>query len=146
MRWIATNAGHEGSIVVQKVREMKDEEGFNALTDTYENLVQGRRHRSGEGRALGAAELLVDRVAPPHDRGARLGDSGGEEGSAGMPGGGRHGRNVLNDWKLELRNSEVEEFGKRPGELSRLAGPVLIVIGTASACRASAVVGLERLS
>ena len=40
MRWIATNAGQEGSIVVQRVREMKDEEGFNALTDTYENLVQ----------------------------------------------------------------------------------------------------------
>src|SRR6202521_4955474 len=39
MRWIAPNAGQEGSIVVQKVREMKDEEGFNALTDTYENLV-----------------------------------------------------------------------------------------------------------
>ena len=39
MRWIAANAGQEGSIVVQKVREMKDEEGFNALTDTYENLV-----------------------------------------------------------------------------------------------------------
>src|SRR4051794_31683523 len=41
MRWIATNAGHEGSIVVQRVREMKSaEEGFNALTDKYENLVQ----------------------------------------------------------------------------------------------------------
>ncbi len=40
MRWIATNAGHEGSIVVQKVREMKDSEGFNALTDTYEDLVK----------------------------------------------------------------------------------------------------------
>jgi chaperonin GroEL len=41
MRWIATNAGQEGSIVVQKVREMKTaDEGFNALTDTYENLVQ----------------------------------------------------------------------------------------------------------
>jgi chaperonin GroEL len=39
MRWIATNAGHEGSIVVQKVRDLKDEEGFNALTDKYENLV-----------------------------------------------------------------------------------------------------------
>src|SRR5881409_792016 len=39
LRWIATNAGHEGSIVVQKVREMKDEEGFNAQTDKYENLV-----------------------------------------------------------------------------------------------------------
>jgi len=40
LRWIATNAGQEGSIVVQKVRELKDEEGFNALTDKYENLVQ----------------------------------------------------------------------------------------------------------
>src|SRR5213593_43772 len=40
MRWIATNAGHEGSIVVQRVNEMKDEEGFNAQTERYENLVQ----------------------------------------------------------------------------------------------------------
>jgi chaperonin GroEL len=41
MRWIAMNAGHEGSIVVQKVKEMKTaEEGFNALTEKYENLVQ----------------------------------------------------------------------------------------------------------
>src|SRR4030081_774786 len=40
MRWIATNAGQEGSIVVQKVREMKEEEGFNALNDTFENLVK----------------------------------------------------------------------------------------------------------
>ena len=39
MRWIAANAGHEGSIVVQRVREMKDEEGFNAQTEHYENLV-----------------------------------------------------------------------------------------------------------
>jgi chaperonin GroEL len=40
MRWIASNAGHEGSIVVQKVREMKDSEGFNAQTETYEDLVK----------------------------------------------------------------------------------------------------------
>ena len=40
MRWIATNAGHEGSIVVQKVRDLGSDEGFNALTDTYENLVK----------------------------------------------------------------------------------------------------------
>jgi chaperonin GroEL len=40
MRWIAANAGHEGSIVVQRVKEMKDEEGFNAQTDQYENLVR----------------------------------------------------------------------------------------------------------
>jgi chaperonin GroEL len=40
LRWIASNAGQEGSIVVQKVKEMKDEEGYNAQTDKYENLVQ----------------------------------------------------------------------------------------------------------
>src|SRR5438552_319935 len=40
MRWIAMNAGHEGAIVVQKVRELKDSSGFNALTDTYEDLVK----------------------------------------------------------------------------------------------------------
>jgi chaperonin GroEL len=41
MRWIANNAGVEGSIVVQKVLESKDEEwGFNAQEEKYENLVQ----------------------------------------------------------------------------------------------------------
>ena len=39
-RWIATNAGHEGSIVVAKVKEGKGDEGFNAATDTYEDLVK----------------------------------------------------------------------------------------------------------
>jgi chaperonin GroEL len=40
MRHIATNAGAEGSIVVAKVRDMKQDEGFNAATDTYEDLVK----------------------------------------------------------------------------------------------------------
>ncbi|MCY4029351.1 MAG: chaperonin GroEL [Acidobacteria bacterium] len=41
MRWISQNAGFEGSIVVQKVRETSNaEEGFNAQNETYENLVQ----------------------------------------------------------------------------------------------------------
>jgi chaperonin GroEL len=40
MRWIAINAGEEGSIVVAKVRDMKQDEGFNAATDTYEDLVK----------------------------------------------------------------------------------------------------------
>ena len=40
MRWIATNAGQEGSIVVQKVREQSaDADGFNAQTEVYENLI-----------------------------------------------------------------------------------------------------------
>jgi chaperonin GroEL len=40
MRWIANNAGKEGSIVIAKVRDMGPEEGFNALTDRYEDLVK----------------------------------------------------------------------------------------------------------
>src|SRR6187200_3387209 len=41
LRWIATNAGVEGSIVVQKVKESKDASyGYNAATDTYEDLVK----------------------------------------------------------------------------------------------------------
>jgi chaperonin GroEL len=39
LRWIANNAGQEGSIVVSKVKDMGPEEGFNALNDQYENLV-----------------------------------------------------------------------------------------------------------
>ena len=40
MRWIAQNAGFEGSIVVQKVHDASDrDEGFNAQNETYENLV-----------------------------------------------------------------------------------------------------------
>jgi chaperonin GroEL len=41
MRWIATNAGLEGSIIVSKVKEMKNQdEGFNAQTEVYEDLVK----------------------------------------------------------------------------------------------------------
>jgi chaperonin GroEL len=41
MRWIAANAGAEGSIVVARVRESQIvDEGFNAATDTYEDLVK----------------------------------------------------------------------------------------------------------
>ena len=38
LRQIVANAGLEGSIVVQKVREGKDDFGFNAQTEKYENL------------------------------------------------------------------------------------------------------------
>jgi chaperonin GroEL len=38
LRQIVENAGIEGSIVVQKVREGKDDFGYNARTDKYENL------------------------------------------------------------------------------------------------------------
>lgn len=38
MRLIVENSGIEGSIVIQKVKEGKDDFGFNARTDKYENL------------------------------------------------------------------------------------------------------------
>jgi chaperonin GroEL len=40
LRWIANNAGHEGSIVVAKVRELAAESGFNAQTEKFENLIE----------------------------------------------------------------------------------------------------------
>jgi chaperonin GroEL len=41
IRMIVQNAGGEGSIVVEKVRSAKDNSfGYNALTDTYEDLIQ----------------------------------------------------------------------------------------------------------
>jgi chaperonin GroEL len=39
LRQIAVNAGEEGSIVVQKVREGKGSFGYNAQTDTYGDLI-----------------------------------------------------------------------------------------------------------
>ena len=65
MRWIATNAGHEGSIVVQRVKEMKGEEGFNAQTEQYENLVDAgvidptKVVRSALQNAASIASLLL---------------------------------------------------------------------------------------
>jgi chaperonin GroEL len=40
LRMIAANAGFEGSIVVEKVKNQKGDYGFNAQTDTYENLMK----------------------------------------------------------------------------------------------------------
>jgi chaperonin GroEL len=39
LRWIAGNAGHEGAIVVARVREMTGDDGFDAQTEQYRNLV-----------------------------------------------------------------------------------------------------------
>ena len=40
MRWIATNAGHEGSIVVQKVQRDEGRRGLQRADRQYENLVK----------------------------------------------------------------------------------------------------------
>ncbi len=40
IRWIVNNAGLEGSVIVNKVKEGKDDYGFNAQTEQYENLIK----------------------------------------------------------------------------------------------------------
>lgn len=40
IRWIVNNAGVDGSVVVNKVKEGKDDFGFNAQTEQFENLMQ----------------------------------------------------------------------------------------------------------
>ena len=39
LRQIVANAGGEGAVIVQKVREGKDDFGYNARTETFENLL-----------------------------------------------------------------------------------------------------------
>jgi chaperonin GroEL len=65
LRQIANNAGLEGAVVVARVREMKGDEGFNALTDVYENLVDAgvidpaKVVRSALQNAASIASLLL---------------------------------------------------------------------------------------
>jgi len=40
LRWIAGNAGQEGSVVVEKVRQAKGSNGYNASTEEYEDLMK----------------------------------------------------------------------------------------------------------
>jgi chaperonin GroEL len=39
-RQIANNAGWEGSVVVEKIKEMKQDMGFNALTEKFEDMIK----------------------------------------------------------------------------------------------------------
>jgi chaperonin GroEL len=66
LRMIVANAGGEGSIVVEKIRASKDKNfGYNALTDTYEDLVQAgvidptKVTRSALQNAASIAALLL---------------------------------------------------------------------------------------
>ena len=94
MRHIATNAGHEGSIVVQKVRELKDAEGFNALTEVYEDLVKAgdidptKVVRSALQNSSSIASLLLTTEAMiseiPEEKKDAPGMPGGGGGMGGM--------------------------------------------------------------
>ena len=91
MRHIATNAGAEGSIVVAKVKELKNQdEGFNAATDTYEDLVKAgvidpaKVVRSALQNASSIASLLLTTEALVSE----IPEDKKESGGGGMHGGG----------------------------------------------------------
>ena len=97
MRWIATNAGHEGSIVVQKVREQTGaDEGFNAQTETYENLVEAGvvdptkvvcaalQNAASIAALLLTTEALVSEIPEENTDAGMPGGAGGMGGMGGM--------------------------------------------------------------
>jgi chaperonin GroEL len=69
LRQIAGNAGHEGAVVVARVRELKGDEGFNAQTEVYGNLVEAgvidptKVVRSALQNAASIAALLLSTEA-----------------------------------------------------------------------------------
>jgi chaperonin GroEL len=88
IRQIALNAGVEASIVVAKVREGKGGFGYNAQTDTYEDLVKAgvidptKVVRSALQNAASIAGLLLTTEAVVVEKPEPAGSAGG-----GMPGG-----------------------------------------------------------
>ena len=98
MRQIAHNAGFEGSIVVEKVRNGKDGFGFNAATGEYEDLFKAgvidpkKVSRVALQNAASVSSLLLttecaicDKPEPkPAAPAAQGGDMGGMGGMGGM--------------------------------------------------------------
>jgi chaperonin GroEL len=93
LRWIATNGGQEGSIVVQKVKDGDADFGFNAQTEKYESLVKAGvidptkvvrsalQHSSSIASLLLTTEALVSEI-PEEKKEAPM--PGGHGGMGGM--------------------------------------------------------------
>jgi chaperonin GroEL len=90
IRQIANNAGKEGSIVVERVREGKGNFGYNAQTDVYEDLVEAgvidptKVTRTALQNAASIASLLLTTEAGVVEQPE-------EEKAPAMPGGGMGG-------------------------------------------------------
>jgi chaperonin GroEL len=91
IRLIVENAGEEGSVVVNKVKDGKDDFGYNAFTGQYENLVKSgvidptKVARTALENAASVAALLLtteativekpkEEKAPPMPPGGGMGD------------------------------------------------------------------------
>ena len=96
LRWISQNAGKEGSIIVQQVKDSKDVEfGYNAATETFENLVAAGvidptkvvrtalQNASSIASLLLTTEALVSEI-PEEKPAAPAGGPGGPGGMGGM--------------------------------------------------------------
>ena len=95
LRRIAENAGVEGSIVVDKVKNIKGNQGFNARTEEYEDLVKAgvidptKVVRTALQNAASVASMLLTTEAMVADKPEENAGGGGMPG--GMPPGGMPG-------------------------------------------------------
>jgi len=93
-RWIATNAGLEGSIIVAQIKEGKGDHGFNAATEKFEDLVAAgvidpaKVVRNALQNASSIASLLLTTEALVSEIPEEKKEAGA---GAGMPGGGMGG-------------------------------------------------------
>jgi len=97
LRFISENAGIEGSIVVDKVKGLKGANGFNAATETYEDLIKAgvidpaKVVRISLQNAASVSGLLLTTEAMIADKPEKGGGGGGGGmpdmgGMGGMPG------------------------------------------------------------
>ena len=100
MRWIAQNAGQEGSIVVNKVKELEGDQGYNAAKGKYENLVNSgvidptKVVRSALQNASSIAGLMLTTEALV----AELPEKENNKGGGGAPGGMPPGMGDMGDF------------------------------------------------
>ncbi len=91
-RWIASNAGWEGSVVVDKIRSNKGSFGFNAASEEFEDLMKAgiidptKVVRSALQNAASVASLLLTTECMVADKPEEKGAGGGMP--QGMPPGG----------------------------------------------------------
>jgi chaperonin GroEL len=96
LRFIAENAGIEGSIVVDKVKSLKGANGFNAATETYEDLIKAGvidptkvvrtalQHAASVSGLLLTTEAMIADIPEPKGGGGGMPDMGGMGGMPGM--------------------------------------------------------------
>ena len=105
LKQIAVNAGLEGGVVVDKVRNLPDQRGPQRRYRPVRGHVQGRRHRRRQGHTFCSPERSLDRGPVPHHRGRDRGQAGGKAAC-------RRRRPGRRAWTTS--KSSLQGLGKRP--------------------------------